>query len=200
MLVDEVAYLTNARVLAGGTSGALLDTPFYRGGYSLVLAPLMTVLDDPVAVYHLALAINVVLAASLFPLLYLLLMRCFRVASGAALACAFAGAAYPSLTATSGATMSENLLLPLTVVWLLGFGALLDAAQRTGPRGGRRRLRRLRSGAVGSAWEDDRGGRIVMPGADRLGAAATHRRRGRQSPGSPASPPARPRRRFSTTT
>jgi hypothetical protein len=128
VLVDEVAYLTNARVLAGGTPGALLDTPFYRGGYSLVLAPLMTVLDDPVAVYHLALAINVMLAASLFPLLYLLLTRCFGVASDAAVACAFAGAAYPSLTVTSGATMSENLLLPLTVVWLLAFGALLDGA------------------------------------------------------------------------
>jgi hypothetical protein len=127
ILVDEIGYLTNARVLAGGVPAELLTTPFYHGGYSLLIAPLVALFDDPVTVYRLALVVNALLAAALFPLLYLLLTRGFRVAPRLALWPALAAAAYPAVTPTTGAAMSENLLFPLTAAWLLAFARLLDS-------------------------------------------------------------------------
>ena len=61
------------------------------------------------------LALNALLAASLAPLLYLLLTRCFRCSPGAAVWPALAAAFYPSVTVFSQVALSENLLLPLTV-------------------------------------------------------------------------------------
>ena len=55
------------------------SSPFYRGGYSLLLAPVLSLDDDPVAAYHGVLVVNALLAAALVPLLYLLLTRCFDV-------------------------------------------------------------------------------------------------------------------------
>jgi hypothetical protein len=123
---DEIGYLTNARVLGGGTPAELLTTAVYRGGYSLLLMPLTVLSDDPVVVYRLALLINVLLAATLPALLYLLLTRCFDLAPRTAVLPALAAGCYPSLTQATGAAMSENLLVPLTVAWLLCFGLLLD--------------------------------------------------------------------------
>jgi len=129
-VADETGYLTNARALAGGAAGQLEDAPFYHAGYSLLVAPLVAIGADPTTTYRLILALNAVLAASLVPLLYLLLTRCFRIAPRAAVLPAIAAAAYPTVTLLSQVAMSENLLFPLTVVWLLCFGQLLDAAIR----------------------------------------------------------------------
>ena len=130
LVADEIGYLTNARVLAGGLAGQLDAAPFYRGGYSLLLWPLLKLSSDPELVYHLALVLNAALAASVFPLLYLLLTRYAGVAPGLAIWAALAGALYPALTVLSEATMSENALVPLVCVWLIAFGALLDASGR----------------------------------------------------------------------
>ena len=81
------------------------------------------------------LALNAVLAASLAPLLYLLLTRCFRCLPGAAVWPALAAAVYPTVTVFSQVALSENLLLPLTVVWLICFGKLLDARSRPASAG-----------------------------------------------------------------
>src|ERR1044072_6837451 len=75
LVADEIGYLTNARVLAGGLPGQLEQAPFYRGGYSLLIAPLVELGPSPPFPYHLVLALNAALAASVFPLLYLLLAR-----------------------------------------------------------------------------------------------------------------------------
>lgn len=132
VVADEVGYLTNARVLAGGVAGQMSTAPFYHGGYSLLLAPVVALIEDPGTDYRVALVVNALIAASLAPLLYLMLTRCFRVASGHAVWPALAAAAYPSVTIFTQVTLSENLLLPLIVLWLLCFGAFLDAtaAQR----------------------------------------------------------------------
>ena len=132
VVADEIGYLTNARVLTGGARGQLELAPFYRGGYSLLIAPLVAIGLSPSLTYHLILVVNALLAASLVPLLYLLLTRSFRLAPQAAVAGAFVGAAYPSLTLLSQVAMSENLLAPLFVVWLLGAGRLVEASK---PRG-----------------------------------------------------------------
>ena len=132
---DEIGYLTNARILTGGTP-SLMGVDFYRGGYSLLLAPLVAIDGNPVTSYRLVLALNAVLAASLAVLLYLLLTRCFGASPGAAVWPALAGAAYPSVTTLSQVAMSENLLFPLTVIWLICFGKLLDARTAAAARAG----------------------------------------------------------------
>jgi hypothetical protein len=126
LVADEIGYLTNARVLAGGLPGQLEQAPFYRGGYSLLLAPIVDLFSDPTVAYHLILALNAALAASLLPLLYFLLTRFGGVRKELAFWAALAGAAYPALTVLSQVAMSENALFPLVVVWLIAFGGLLS--------------------------------------------------------------------------
>jgi hypothetical protein len=125
VMADEAGYLMHARVLAGGMPAEMGSSPFYRGGYSLLLAPVVGLGDDPVLAYHGVLVVNALLAASLVPLLFVLLTRCFDVARGPAAWAAVAGAAYPSVTALSQVALSENLLFPLMVAWLLAAGLLL---------------------------------------------------------------------------
>jgi len=130
LVADEIGYLTNARVLAGGVAGQLEQAPFYRGGYSLLIAPLVALGAGPTFTYHLVLVFNAALAASVFPLLYLLLTRFGGVRPEAALWAALAGAVYPALTVLSQVAMSENALFPLVVVWLIAFGGVLSARER----------------------------------------------------------------------
>lgn len=127
VVADEVGYLTNARVLAGGVPGQMSTAPFYRGGYSLLVAPLLAADGNPATSYQLVLVLNAVLAASLAPLLYLLLTRCFEVPARSAVWPALAAAAYPSVTIYTQLALTENLLLPLVVLWLVCFGNLLEA-------------------------------------------------------------------------
>jgi hypothetical protein len=130
LVADEIGYLTNARVLAGGVAGQLEQAPFYRGGYSLLIAPLVELGAGPTFTYHLVLVLNAALAASVFPLLYLLLTRFAGVRPEPALWAALAGAVYPALTVLSQVAMSENALFPLVVVWLIAFGGVLSARER----------------------------------------------------------------------
>jgi hypothetical protein len=132
VVADEAGYLMNARALTGGVRGQLEAAPFYRGGYSLLIAPLVAIFSDPVTAYRLILVLNVVLAAAVAPLLYLLLTHHFRTPPHAAVWPALAAAAYPSVTLFSQVALSENLLVPLAVVWLLCFGGLLEASRARG--------------------------------------------------------------------
>ena len=127
VVADEVGYLTNARLLAGGVPGQLSTAPFYHGGYSLLLAPVLALDGNPKTSYHLVLVLNAALAASLAPLLYLLLTRCFAVQARHAVWPSLAAAAYPSVTIYTQVALSENLLLPLFALWLLCLGCFLQA-------------------------------------------------------------------------
>jgi len=131
LVADEIGYLTNARVIDGGLAGQLEQAPFYRGGYSLLIAPLLELGSSPTFLYHLVLVLNAALAASVFPLLYLLLTRFAGVRPELAIWAALAGAVYPALTVLSQVAMSENALFPLVCLWLIAFGGLLSE------RGGR---------------------------------------------------------------
>lgn len=148
LVADEIGYLTNARVLTGGIAGQLEQAPFYRGGYSLLIAPVVGLVSDPSVAYHLVLVLNAALAASVFPLLYLLLTRFGGVRSELAFWAALAGAAYPALTVLSQVAMSENALFPLVVVWLIAFGGVLSNR-----RGGREIAWAVGLGAAtGALW------------------------------------------------
>ncbi len=135
VIADEIGYLLNARVLAGGLPGDMANAPFYRGGSSLLVAPLFWLSGDPEVTYRLALGLNAALAAALFPLLYLLLTRCFEVSPRVAVWPAFAAASFPTVTTLSEVVLAETLLFPLTVAWLVAFG-LLFKAERDGSRAG----------------------------------------------------------------
>jgi hypothetical protein len=133
LVADEIGYLTNARVIDGGLAGQLEQAPFYRGGYSLLIAPLLKLGSDPTFLYHLVLVLNAALAASVFPLLYLLLTRFAGVRPELAIWAALAGAVYPALTVLSQVAMSENALFPLVCLWLIAYGGLLsERAERQG--------------------------------------------------------------------
>lgn len=132
LVADEIGYLTNARVLSGGLAGQLEQAPFYRGGYSLLIAPLLELGSSPTFTYHLVLVLNSALAASVFPLLYLLLTRFAGVRPELAIWAALAGAVYPALTVLSQVAMSENALFPLVCLWLIAFGGLLGEPRDRG--------------------------------------------------------------------
>jgi hypothetical protein len=128
VVVDEIGYLTNARVLSGGMPGQMSAAPFYHAGYSLLLAPLLALDPSPKSGYHLVLVLNALLAASLAPLLYALLTRRFAVPPRTAVWPALTAAAFPSVTIFTQVAMSENLLLPLVVAWVVCLGGFLQAA------------------------------------------------------------------------
>jgi predicted membrane protein len=130
LVADEIGYLTNARVLIGGLPGQLQGAPYYRGGYSLLISPLVGLNASPTFVYHLILVLNAVLAASLVGLLYLVLTRCVGFEPRQAVWPALVGAAYPSITVFSQVALSENALFPLTCVWLLCLGGVLGGGGR----------------------------------------------------------------------
>jgi len=156
VVADEVGYLTNARVLAGGVAGQMSTAPFYHGGYSLLLAPLLAVDGNPKTSYHLVLVLNAALAASLLPLVYLLLTRCFGVPSRTAVWPSLAAAAYPSVTIYTQVAMSENLLLQLFTIWLLCVGCFLRAATD------KRRLAWGAAAAVSAVWLWAAHGRMIV--------------------------------------
>lgn len=132
LVADEMGYLGNARALAGGIDSQLQLAPFYRAGYSLLIAPLVAIGSSPAFTYHLILVLNALLAASVLPLLYLLLRRFAGASPAIAFWAALAGAVYPALTVLSQVAMSENALFPLVCLWLLAFGGLWEARDRRG--------------------------------------------------------------------
>lgn len=110
LVADEMGYLGNAQAIVGGIGAQMELAPFYRGGYSLLIAPLLELSSDPAVGYHLVLVLNAALAAAVFPLLYLLLTRFATVPPRVALWASLAGAAYPAITVLSQVAMSENVL------------------------------------------------------------------------------------------
>ena len=172
VMADEAGYLMHARVLAGGMPAEMGSSPFYRGGYSLLLAPVVALVDDPVGAYHGVLVLNALLAACLVPLLFLLLTRCFEVERRTAAWAALAGAAYPSVTALSQVALSESLLFALTAGWLLCAGMLLRRPSATWA---------LATGACAAALWTAHGRMLVvvaLTAALLLGVAIARRRRG----------------------
>lgn len=121
VIADEIGYLLNARSISGGPAGDLATTTFYRGGYSLLIAPLFEFGLDPVHLYRGVLGVNALLGAAVFPLMWLLLGRVFELTPRSRLAAAFASACTPALFA-AGAFATSDAVLPAMVVafvWVL---------------------------------------------------------------------------------
>ena len=146
-VTDEIGYLINARVLAGGPPGDLSCCTVYSGGYSLLLAPLAALWPDPEALYRGALLLGVVLTAAVCPVLYALARTAWSASHRDALAASAGGAAVPSLVIHTGLAWTEALLPLLIASWLLAVS--LAAAPERDPRG---RATALVVAGVLAAW------------------------------------------------
>jgi hypothetical protein len=131
VVADELGYLTDARVLTGGPVGDIGSAEIYRGGYALVIAPVIGLIHDPTTAYHLVLVVNAGLALILAALLFVMLRRTFHVATGPAALAAAAAGIFPSVTFQAELAMSENLLMPLLVGWVICLGELARPGSAT---------------------------------------------------------------------
>jgi hypothetical protein len=127
---DEAGYLLGARWLAGGPDADLSGLTLYQGGYSLLLAPLYWVSQDPEVVYRLVMCVNAVIGAALFPLGGLALVR-YGLRREQAFALAWAAAFLPATTIYGGLAMADAVLPVVVLAWLL----LLDRFVRAGGLG-----------------------------------------------------------------
>lgn len=124
---DEIGYLANARVLAGGVAGQLTEASFYRGGYSLLLVPAELLGDGPWSAYRYVLVTNALLSSLVFVLIYLLLRRTFAVAPWPALGAAVIAGFYPPLVLNSLIAWSEVALYVLVLFGALALHGLVSA-------------------------------------------------------------------------
>jgi hypothetical protein len=120
---DEAGYLGNARYIAQGfgRTGA-----GYASGYSLFLVPAAFVAHNPLTAYHLSLATNALLAATVPVLGYALVRRALPNAGNFAhIIAALLLVLYPGWFTFSNLAFSENALVPtmLAAAWVLAGAA-----------------------------------------------------------------------------
>lgn len=119
VLQDESGYLGNARWLVGASPVSEMgEQPMYGWGYSVVIAPLVALIDDPALLYRAVQVVNALLLASLLPLLWLVLRRIGGIEPGAAAVAALAGSVFPATLVHSSVALAESLL-PVIVVLLV---------------------------------------------------------------------------------
>jgi hypothetical protein len=120
VLQDESGYLGNARWLVGRSPVPEMgDEPVYAWGYSLVIAPLVAAIDDPALLYRAVQALNSLLLASLFPLLWVVLRRVGGVDTRTAALAALVGSLFPATLVHSSVAWAESLLPVLMVALVL---------------------------------------------------------------------------------
>jgi hypothetical protein len=115
---DEGGYLVGARWLTGGPGGDFSGSTFYQAGYALLMAPAYLFSDDPQVVYPLALGINALVGAAVFPLGHLLLLRC-GVRPPHTYAVAWAAALLPATTLFGMGALADSVLPVILLGWLL---------------------------------------------------------------------------------
>lgn len=114
---DEYGYLTGARRL--GLNAPPTGVSYYPG-YSLVLVPLFRLIDDPVLVYRSVLILNSILLSSTFVLVWKLIPYLTDQSRiGTRLGIASLASLYPPYLVYSNVAMSENLFIPLYLLFVL---------------------------------------------------------------------------------
>ncbi|GAA0243432.1 hypothetical protein GCM10009527_045150 [Actinomadura nitritigenes] len=114
---DETGYLLAARLLSGGHGGDMSGSTFYQGGYPALLVPAYWFSHDPVTVYTIALAINAVVGAALFPLGYVAARR-FGLSRRTALPLAWGAALLPATTFFGEFVLADAVLPTIVLAWL----------------------------------------------------------------------------------
>jgi hypothetical protein len=140
LAVDDLAYLSMGRTLAGGGAAPLGPQPPYGFLYPLLLAPGWALGLDESQMIIWARVVNSVLGALLIPVLYLLVRRMTDAPFVRSLLAAVIGASLPAALLTGSIVWTERLLPLLVAVAFLLLLVLHDDPSR-----------RVAFGAVASA-------------------------------------------------
>jgi len=117
---DEDAYLVAARALAGGPGGGTTENRLFRRlGYPLLISPVYWFTSDAFAVYRAVRVLGSLLNALTFPLAYLFARRVLDLRTATALAGGMAAAALPAVAFYGGLALTDVVLAPLGLAWLL---------------------------------------------------------------------------------
>jgi hypothetical protein len=117
---DEDSYMNVARAIAGGPGGfSSENTLFRRIGYPLFVSPAFAFGLDFTESYRIVQVLNAIANAATLPLAYLLARRMFRLERWPAVAVAFAAGTLPAAVFWSLIGMTDSLLAPLLLGWLL---------------------------------------------------------------------------------
>lgn len=129
-LPDEIGFLGNAWLLGRGEPAPPMAwAPFNPGGWSLLVAPIAALTDDPDTLAAAARVLNIVLAAAVIPALWALLGRLGHLDPMPRALAALAGGALPGLWVAGLIAWPDALLALLWPLTLLALGA----AVRRGP-------------------------------------------------------------------
>lgn len=112
---DEIGVLANARVIAGIGSPLELERLGYYPGWSVVLAPLWWIFDDPGQIYRVAVALSALCGVLLIIPLAMIARR-LGVAGPLAVTIAAIVAASPARTVMSNYAITENFLTLMIAV------------------------------------------------------------------------------------
>ncbi|MBX6721666.1 MAG: phospholipid carrier-dependent glycosyltransferase [Dactylosporangium sp.] len=118
VMPDETGYLMAARLLAGREGSNLSGLVLYQGGYPLLISPAYLITEDPQTAYSVALAINALIGAFLFPLAYAALRR-LEIEKGRAYVVAMATALLPSALHHGQFALTDAVLPVIVLCWLL---------------------------------------------------------------------------------
>jgi 4-amino-4-deoxy-L-arabinose transferase-like glycosyltransferase len=128
---DEDSYLNAARAIAGGPGGFSSETPLFRRiGYPMFISPAFALGLDFSDAYRVVQVLNAIANAATLPLAYLLGRRMFRLDQWRALAAAFAAATLPAAIFWSIVAMTDSVLAPMLLGWLLAVHWWLRAPDR----------------------------------------------------------------------
>ncbi|MDG2029212.1 MAG: hypothetical protein P8J50_19115 [Acidimicrobiales bacterium] len=126
LAIDDIAFLSMGRSIAGNGGAAIGAQPPYGVLYPVLLAPGWLVgLDESQMVVY-AQVLNAVLGALLLPVLYLLVRRSTTATEGSAILAALIGASLPTALLTGTIAWTERLLPLLLAMALLGVSLLQE--------------------------------------------------------------------------
>jgi hypothetical protein len=117
---DEDGYLIAARALTGGAGGITTENwAFRRMGYPLIISPVYWFTTDAFSVYRAVLVLNAFLNALAFPLVYLFARRVLDLPRRLGFVAAFVAAALPAVVFYANFAMTDAVLAPIGLGWLL---------------------------------------------------------------------------------
>ncbi|MCD7957379.1 MAG: hypothetical protein LUG93_16870 [Lachnospiraceae bacterium] len=118
---DETATISTGAFFAGlDWSGVISRAGYYGGGFSVLLAPIFRLTDDPVIIYRAALILASVIQSLAAPISYHLMKKYFSVKNKAFLLVASAACSFMVVT-RSNITYNEHMLILISwlTAWLL---------------------------------------------------------------------------------
>jgi hypothetical protein len=117
---DEDGYLLAARALTGGPGGITTENDaFRRMGYPMLISPVYWFTSDAFSVYRGVLILNACLNALVFPLTYLFGRRVLDLSRRTALGGAFVAATLPAVVFYAEFAMTDAVLAPIALGWLI---------------------------------------------------------------------------------